>query len=75
MSNVTEYLANVRYMTNEMVSQLDNVHKLCSTDELDVETVILNLNDLFEQTNVILNELNELRDSLDSELEGESEDD
>lgn len=74
MTNVPEYLANIRLMTNDMVVQLDNVHKLCCVNELDVETVMLNLKDLSDQLDDIKGELKDMRDELDTDLSSDSED-
>lgn len=72
MNDIPEYLASIRYMMNEAINQLDAVHKLCSTDELDIETVVLNISDLDSQLVDIRAELNDMRDDLTKELEDES---
>lgn len=72
MINVPDHLASIRYLANEMISQLDTVHKMCSNGTLDVETVTLNLTDLTEQMNVISAELFDMKEALVNELESEN---
>ena len=74
MSDVPEYLSSIRYMTNELVAQLDNVHTMCCANELDVETIMLNLADLHNQMNDISAELQDMKEELARSLEGECED-
>lgn len=68
MNDLPEYLANIRYMTNQMVLQIDNVHRLCCNNELDVETVQLNVSDLRDQMTTILAELNDMYERLGETL-------
>lgn len=74
MTDVTGYLSSIRYMTNELVAQLDNVHKLCCTDELDIETIMLNITDLRDQMEDIKAELQDMKSELAKVLDGEDED-
>jgi chaperonin cofactor prefoldin len=57
-------------MANEMVIQLDKVHKSCCIGELDVESVKLNVKDLSDQLDDIKSELKDMNDELTKYLEG-----
>lgn len=73
MNDIPEYLANIRYMINDMVEQLDKVHRSCCLDELDLETVMLNVSDLRDQMTDIRSELQDMKDEITKDLETQSE--
>lgn len=68
MNDIPEYLANIRYMTNEMILQLDTVHRLCCDNELDIGTVLLNVSDLRTQMTDIVSELDDMYDKIGASL-------
>jgi chaperonin cofactor prefoldin len=75
LNDIPEYLANIRLMINAMVEQLDKVHRSCCLDELDLETVMLNVSDLRDQMNDIRSELQDMKDEITTQLEAPSEED
>ena len=75
MNDIAEYIANVRYLMNEAISQVDNVHQLTSQSELDLETVLLNVTDVQAQMLIVNSELKDLAGTLEGLLKGEDDTD
>ena len=73
MNDIVEYIANVRYLMNEMIAQVDTVHQLTSQSELDLETVLLNVNDVTTQMRIVQSELSDLSDTLNDYLREEED--
>lgn len=73
MNDIAEYIANVRYLMNEVIAQVDTIHQLTSQSELDLETVLLNVNDMGVQMGIVQRELNDLSDTLNSYLREEED--
>jgi hypothetical protein len=73
MNDIAEYIANVRYLMNEAIAQVDQVHQLTTQSELDLETVLLNVNDVTVQITIVQRELNDLSDTLNSYLREEED--
>ena len=73
MNDIVEYIANIRYLMNEAIAQVDNVHQLTSSSELDLETVLLNVNDMVSQMGIVQKELNDLSMTLNDYLKEEDD--
>jgi len=73
MNDIVEYIANVRYLMNEAIAQVDQVHQLTSQSELDLETVLLNVNDVVAQMHIVQRELSDLSTSLNEHLREEED--
>ena len=73
MNDIAEYIANVRYLMNEAIAQVDNVHQLTSNSELDLETVLLNVNDVVVQMTIVQRELADLSTTLNDYLKEEED--
>ena len=73
MNDIAEYIANVRYLMNEAIAQVDQVHQLTTQSELDLETVLLNVNDITVQMTIVQRELNDLSDTLNNYLKEEED--
>lgn len=71
MNDIAEYIANIRYLMNEAITQVDDVHRLTAQSELDLETVLLNVNDVTTQMKIVQKELDDLSDTLNSYLREE----
>ena len=74
MNDITEYIANVRYLMNEVITQVDKVHQLTAQSQLDYETVLLNVKDVQEQMGVVNAELRELHETLETIVNGGNDD-
>lgn len=57
MQDITENIANVRYLMNEAVNQTNKVHDALVASNIDLESVQLNMKDLSEQLLVVQAEL------------------
>lgn len=73
MNDIAEYIANVRYLMNEAIVQVDNVHQLTSQSELDLETVLLNVSDVQAQMGIVNSELKDLAGTLEDLLRGDGD--
>jgi hypothetical protein len=73
MNDIVEYIANIRYLMNEAIAQVDNVHQLTSSSELDLETVLLNVNDVMTQMGIVQKELGDLSTTLNDYLKEEED--
>jgi len=65
---VLNNIANMRYLMNEALTQMDAVHNKMSQEQIDLETVQLNIKDIQDQMTTIASELQEAYDGIGEEL-------
>ena len=68
MIEVLNNIANMRYLMNEALTQMDAVHNKMSQEQIDLETVQLNIKDIQDQMTTIASELQEAYDGIGEEL-------
>ena len=70
MNDVAANVANMRYLMNEALVQMDQLALQVSNSVLDLETIKLNIDDVHNQMAIINRELEEASESIREELNG-----
>ena len=70
VNDVTANIANMRYLMNRAILQMDTLAEQVSNDVLDLETIKLNIDDVQTQMTIINRELTEASEAIAEELNG-----